>query len=142
MRSAKGGGPYRLPIPLPATTLPPRPGPPHYAGGREREIGVGGAGHRWREGAGGALPSRPPPRPGWGTTLPDGTGQGVSLAAAAELFKSTANLDSSRKEYRGVLRSLCRHLEGGRLVWNCPYRFVAAKSVSPAERLGGWLAPG
>lgn len=72
----------------------------------------------------------------------EGLGEGVSLAAAAELFNSTGNLESSRKEYWGVLRSLCRHLEGGRLVWNCPYRFVAAKSVSPAERRGGWLAPG
>ena len=37
----------------------------------------------------------------------------MSLAAAAELFNSAGNLESSHEEYWGVLRSLCRHLEGG-----------------------------
>ena len=64
-----------------------------------------------------------------------------SLLFAAELFSSAANQESSRKEYRGVLRSLLRHCEGQgvffcrELSWSNLYSYQASLAyLAPTTR--------
>ena len=64
-----------------------------------------------------------------------------SLAGAAELFSSAANEESSKKEYRGVLRTLTRHCEREgvllcrELSWPCLYSYQASLApLAPSTR--------
>ncbi|MGC1183712.1 MAG: tyrosine-type recombinase/integrase [Candidatus Dormiibacterota bacterium] len=64
-----------------------------------------------------------------------------SLLFAAELFSAAANQESSKEEYRGVLRSLLRHLESegvslcSQLTWPHLYSYQAAVSrLAPSTR--------
>ncbi len=64
-----------------------------------------------------------------------------SLLFAAELFSSAANQESSKKEYRGVLRSLLRHCQGQgvffcrELSWPSLYSYQASLApLAPSTR--------